>query len=102
MPVSLSGIIRHSHEKSCMAREKTAVELTKGEPIGYSKISLNPDSVHCICIEAQKNTRSSKSSKLTPFTSNNRKTLGRRGSGNVSLGYITGDKIGHDRTVLHG
>ena len=33
-----------------MAEDKTAVEreVTKREPIGHSKTSLNPDSAHCI------------------------------------------------------
>ena len=33
-----------------MAEDKTAVErgLRKREPIGHSKTSLNPDSVHCM------------------------------------------------------
>ena len=85
-----------------MTGDKTVERrLTKREPIGHSKTSLNPDSAHCI-VEAQTKMRSSK---MTRFTSNLKKTLERslfleyRSSGNTSSGYLTGNKFGHDRAV---
>ena len=76
-----------------MARDKTAVErgLTKQEPIGHSKTSLNRDSAHC--------SRSSNENEEQQRNSIHIKFLEKRGSGNISLGYITGNEIGHDRTV---
>ena len=77
-----------------MARDKTAVErgLTKREPIGHSKTSLNLDSVHCIRSSNKNEEQQDKSIHVTsPKALERPLLLDKRGSGN---------EIGHDRTVI--
>ena len=73
--------------------------LTKREPIGYSKTSLNPDSVHCMRRSNKYGEHQNNSIHITIHISKKLSDVAAHGTSVQVILPETGNEIGCDRTV---